>query len=1385
MITKLAKITPGFRRFSRSQFLTENLLNQLFDHFDDQIRLSRVNLSGVGIVCGFEVSKTADVITIQQGLGVTTDGDLLHLYVDLDEGGKSIKFPSIAYTHFRVYDNSKSEYSPFFYQDNNQIELFELLPGYENSETLSLSNFPREDRPDLEDMVVLIYLENYERNINKCSSLNCDGEGTDIVANYRILITSKADAAYINSYDNTISKPNYGKLYYKIPEILLPKVIVTAEDFESSIKLGKRLSLPFENLKLLNNLVEGFSAIFDVLQLPDLKQRLLTKFNDLFISTTGSDLILDDLQYRYDILKDVVDTYNEIKRLLLELSSRACNANQGDFPKHLMLGEVSKEGVCYSCRHSFYKSILHTSKSGDPCFDCNAIANDQNDTICFDIHEPEQLLYSLLIRVVKQLENYNSKHTEIKITPSFLQGSLGRKAIPFYNDVDNTLLKLWDFEKSAKGIETSNRSYHRDLLNTDDPFAICIDKDFYRIEGHRGQDYKAVLNRLKELKREHAISFNVVALGISSNFFTQEGNSEEISIPMRGGEENYTSYYVNNRPGLEHKAGVTPKGTFVIVFLEDFLIQEGRSLKNRVAKIEAAEGFEGSFNPVIADFMVPYLYCDESLPTLKLPEESICFDSDTKPIPFETTPKDGFVVALVPRGLNGGVTRNANGRSFFNPKLVSPQLINTPIRFEINNQDTDAVITIHRRPEPIITTTVTYDNPFKTEVTVTYTVSGPYSSEITEYKWDFLGDGNTVIIEPDASGNVVRNYQNPVAPNPTVISSKLDVKTDFCSNTILIDPIIFDDPIVIELDFDRNEICVNPAACDVPTHIALIVDESGSISGNEITEIKDGLRAFIDGQEGTNNVITLLNMHDSDNGRPLNIIDELPIIASTKGRFTQWIDNYRTSASGAAGNSHFWTSGIGYLINDLPNVLNSLKTNPDIVILIADGVAATDSLRFKQRVAALNSRSHLFFYALSSPTETAVGYGNDLPGYLRNQVLDRSPIRINADFSNIETADYGTFASFNQLARFLTNLKQILDNAIGCIEKINITALQPIQGSVQTAGSTVYNGIDIQGRTISINPKEFDAYGEEIAFTVDGFETNETLLVERAPEEVRVAVNEIVYNEDRTKATVTFGVSGNFLPVFPSLLWNFGDGTEEQQGSELAQKHEYTDIANLPNRTASVSVEIANPICGPVTQGVRVVFEDVEEKVSLRINPRMCLDSATEMDSALTVPFVVTPEGGKLKVVRRTNGMRIGTNQIVFTPSTFRRYDTPIAFTVNDQPVPDTLTVTKKPNVDFSMQIGPLEIGEIIEDSEGDIIGGGEGRIFASSVKFSIVNLNEFDETQYKFSWIFGDNSTSEEKNPTHRYRYRGDVAVPVELTVSDGFCETAVAQVLRIRVAT
>ena len=86
MATKLSEITTQYHTFEDNQVLTKDQLNEFINYFEDQDRLSRIFLSGVGIVCSFVLNYNSvkQSITISQGAGVTTDGDLIKLRKSID-----------------------------------------------------------------------------------------------------------------------------------------------------------------------------------------------------------------------------------------------------------------------------------------------------------------------------------------------------------------------------------------------------------------------------------------------------------------------------------------------------------------------------------------------------------------------------------------------------------------------------------------------------------------------------------------------------------------------------------------------------------------------------------------------------------------------------------------------------------------------------------------------------------------------------------------------------------------------------------------------------------------------------------------------------------------------------------------------------------------------------------------------------------------------------------------------------------------------------------------------------------------------------------------------------------------------------------------------------
>ncbi|URM35651.1 hypothetical protein [Flavobacterium anhuiense] len=445
MSAKLSTITTQYRRFTKNQVLTEGNLNEVVDFFDDQDRLSRIYLSGVGIVCGLypAYNETQKTISITQGTGITTDGDLFKLYQADVLGNKKIDFDSKTYTHCKVYDNTKAAYKPFFYGGaNQQLPLFELLTEEqqkkEKDPNFALAQFKANTSFELKDAVILLYLESYEKESDLCVSLSCDNQGLEIVGNYKVLIVSKDVAAKIMNYDSMIGKINYGNLYHTLPDLKSNRIVLKKEDFVHLEALKQTFTKGIFKNNVVKNLQDGYNKLLTGLNMPIVLDVIQKKITELF-NFDGDPILPSDFQYRYGLLNDLVDTYNETRALLLNLEDSYCYPDINAFPKHLMLGELFKSEPCFEFRHAFYKSPLLTGESLTPCNDCLADDTDSEEKditsdelkICYGEDTARQRMYSLILRSAELLENYNTAYDFIKITPSLQLGKLGKKPFLF------------------------------------------------------------------------------------------------------------------------------------------------------------------------------------------------------------------------------------------------------------------------------------------------------------------------------------------------------------------------------------------------------------------------------------------------------------------------------------------------------------------------------------------------------------------------------------------------------------------------------------------------------------------------------------------------------------------------------------------------------------------------------------------------------------------------------------------------------------------------------------------------------------------------------------------------------------------------------------------
>lgn len=257
----LTKITPDYRAFVDDQVLTAGQLNEFLDFFQDQDRLSRICLSGVGIVCGFEVSTAGTTLIVKPGCGITTDGDLIKLLqaVKETEAGEPLtgsdvyqKLASQAlhYTHYREFEDAYAKY-PYFRTGDGEtatrIPLLELRT--EATKETGKDNVLTAE--ELKDKVVVLYLETYPQTPDICTETNCDNQGERQAVNLRVLLVNESDVPVLLKKDSIYGVHNNLVAYQSLPEIKVPRLLLKtgAKEIKEPPRLDTSALLDFINLR--------------------------------------------------------------------------------------------------------------------------------------------------------------------------------------------------------------------------------------------------------------------------------------------------------------------------------------------------------------------------------------------------------------------------------------------------------------------------------------------------------------------------------------------------------------------------------------------------------------------------------------------------------------------------------------------------------------------------------------------------------------------------------------------------------------------------------------------------------------------------------------------------------------------------------------------------------------------------------------------------------------------------------------------------------------------------------------------------------------------------------------------------------------------------------
>ncbi|KFF10887.1 hypothetical protein IW15_17065 [Chryseobacterium soli] len=783
-ISALSSISTQYRKFSKGQYIEHTQFNEFLDFFEDQDRLSRVMLQGVGIVCGLKpnltyANKLLSSIQLSQGAALTTDGDLLTLNTTSEVSKdlyvsdlKTINIESKNYTHFKAYDNFKVGY-PAFYENNGrgeQVELWELATAQE-----AHSDFqPIRNLSNIEEKYLLLYLENYEKEVKPCKGVDCDNHGVQQIRNLKVLVTTTKGIANILGDDFLpMPDPVDGTIPPKIKDLIQPHPLF----IEDVLRPDKQERVIVDHL-IVNNGVEKKISSADLkdlyitaLEKNNYGEFVFEKINKISEIIGGQGVnhamfknvlqqCLDQqfgFQYAYDVVKDLMETYSEIIKLLPKSFTKDF-PDLSSFPKHIMLGKLASGILLDSFRHQFYNSPV------------------------LDDQKAAQRVKVLVNRFVLQTQNFRystsfEEAAKIKIIPSQKLNPLSNKAIPFYYQSTKDLLKTWNFDKTGNRSYQDNLGYGIDFFSpntqiSDDPLHFNIDKNsFYNIEGHQGMLYEEAFQQIKEIKDKQQLGFDVMVLSLGE------------LVDNKDLFKAYFNDYVAEHSGLEHKRGVERGGTFIMVY--ETIGRDAR---------------------VIADFSLPYICCTPKIDIkLSLPGTVICAEADH--LPFTVIPVNGEVKAVVDTVLNGGVEM-FNGKYFFNPQKVDKSLHDKEITFTVNGKPTNCSIKVISEPKVnIVAASVVYPDGNSGEVTVNFTVSGQNFTDYN-YSWDFWDNGGWVTLKPNARGFVSYTFHNLIPTRiPTI---RVQVDGGGCSQDIAISD-WYEAQVQLSLPKEKDVICSESA----------------------------------------------------------------------------------------------------------------------------------------------------------------------------------------------------------------------------------------------------------------------------------------------------------------------------------------------------------------------------------------------------------------------------------------------------------------------------------------------------------------------------------------------------------------------------------------------
>lgn len=537
-----------YPKFEEGQVLTSKALNSYFAYLDEQERLTRAQLLGIGIINGLDFKYNDGVICITKGTAVTSDGYLIELdsdttytlAVEYRNGMLSQKNP-LSDCQDDTFSNTLQHVSFVLYKDANDAQL--------HGQLIQAQDHPLPNQEEMENYILALSVDFISQdNVTKCNELSCDIIQTNFHTEIRPVLINKKNlfgdntqlSWFLANFQYTAQLDTSLKLDFTSPK----------KDKDEAFIL-ERESVDEAMKKKFNELCGFISNTFDLYKTycvyngnvfgcaADIITAIVGLFVELFggSSSTSNTAVASEFTPTPAwmlLISNPNETFSRLKDVMTKISKlKDPTTNIPDyyilFLNDVILAidefitfynEFAGKYDMLPVYNTNYNRIVMLGSGQNS--DCNPFRQYNNSFLhSKQFIADRALLEKHVLRIIVLIENfifekdYKPQETQIKIIRQKSHAKLGERFIPYYYKKSSQLQAIWNahsnfdvmrFRHFEQLSNTSSFGGYNNLFTDETTFRVeSYSSDVYVIQGYYGHSFNDLRDALSSYNKSYKV----------------------------------------------------------------------------------------------------------------------------------------------------------------------------------------------------------------------------------------------------------------------------------------------------------------------------------------------------------------------------------------------------------------------------------------------------------------------------------------------------------------------------------------------------------------------------------------------------------------------------------------------------------------------------------------------------------------------------------------------------------------------------------------------------------------------------------------------------------------------------------------------------------------